>query len=45
MWCHLIKLAAHNNGANLDEQQLTKHNIPVIVETCMNFIYLHGKIF
>ncbi|KAL3284888.1 hypothetical protein HHI36_019024 [Cryptolaemus montrouzieri] len=43
LWCHLIKLAAHNNGAGLDEQQLTKNEVPVIVEKCINFIYLKGS--
>ncbi|CAH0546516.1 unnamed protein product [Brassicogethes aeneus] len=43
VWCHIIKLAASNNGADLEEQQLSKNNIPVIVETCINFIYLHGS--
>lgn len=43
IWCRLIKTAAHSNGANLDEQQLTKNDVPVIVEKCINFIYLHGS--
>lgn len=43
VWCHMVKLEAHNNGANLDQQQLTKNDIPVIVEKCINFIYAHGS--
>ncbi|CAH1958962.1 unnamed protein product [Acanthoscelides obtectus] len=43
VWCHIIKLEAHNNGANLEQQQLTKNDVPVIVEKCVNFIYAHGS--
>ncbi|EFA00372.1 arf-GAP with Rho-GAP domain, ANK repeat and PH domain-containing protein 1 [Tribolium castaneum] len=43
VWCHIVKLAAHNNGAHLDQQQLTKNDIPVLVEKCINFIYTHGS--
>lgn len=43
VWCHIVKLAAHNNGPKLDEQQLTKNNVPVLVEKCINFIYIHGE--
>ncbi|RZB94391.1 RhoGAP and/or PH domain containing protein [Asbolus verrucosus] len=43
VWCHIVKLAAHNNGAYLDQQQLTKNDIPVLVEKCINFIYTHGS--
>ncbi|CAG9856103.1 unnamed protein product [Phyllotreta striolata] len=43
VWCHIVKLEAHNNGANLDQQQLTKNDVPVIVEKCINFIYAHGS--
>ncbi|KAF5280530.1 hypothetical protein FQR65_LT00281 [Abscondita terminalis] len=42
-WCHIVRLAAHNNGALLEQQQLTKNDIPVIVEKCINFIYAHGS--
>lgn len=38
-----MKSEAHNNGANLDQQQLTKNYVPVIVEKCINFIYAHGS--
>nr|CAH7712994.1 unnamed protein product [Callosobruchus chinensis] len=43
VWCHIIKLEAHNNGANLEQQQLTKNDVPVVVEKCVNFIYAHGS--
>lgn len=43
IWCHLIRIASYNNGACLNEQQLTKNEVPVIVEKCINFIYLHGE--
>ncbi|XP_044763412.1 arf-GAP with Rho-GAP domain, ANK repeat and PH domain-containing protein 1 [Coccinella septempunctata] len=43
IWCHLIRIASYNNGACLHEQQLTKNDVPVIVEKCINFIYLHGS--
>ncbi|KAG5896364.1 hypothetical protein JTB14_005842 [Gonioctena quinquepunctata] len=43
VWCHIVKLEAHNNGANLDQQQLTRNDVPVIVEKCINFIYAHGS--
>lgn len=42
-WCCILRLAAHNNGALLEQQQLTKNDIPVIVEKCINFIYAHGS--
>lgn len=42
VWCHIVRLAAHNNGANLDQQQLTKNDVPVIVEKSINFIYAYG---
>lgn len=38
-----MRLAAHNNGALLEQQQLTKNDVPVIVEKCINFIYANGK--
>lgn len=42
VWCHIVRLAAHNNGANLDQQQLTKNDVPVIVEKSINYIYAYG---
>jgi len=44
VWCHIVRLEAHNNGANIDQQQLTKNDIPVIVEKCINFIFAHGTL-
>ncbi|XP_072397147.1 arf-GAP with Rho-GAP domain, ANK repeat and PH domain-containing protein 2 [Diabrotica undecimpunctata] len=43
VWCHIVKLEAHDNGAKLDQHQLTKNDVPVIVEKCINFIYAHGS--
>ncbi|KAF5288224.1 hypothetical protein FQA39_LY03992 [Lamprigera yunnana] len=42
-WCHIVRLAAYNNGALLEQQQLTKNDVPVIVEKCINFIYAYGS--
>lgn len=38
----MIRLAAHNNGAQIHHQQLTKEDVPVIVDKCLSFIYAHG---
>lgn len=38
-----MKSEALNNGAYLDQQQITKKYVPVIVEKCINFIYAHGS--
>ncbi|XP_055372454.1 arf-GAP with Rho-GAP domain, ANK repeat and PH domain-containing protein 2 [Condylostylus longicornis] len=43
IWKHIICEVACNNGPGLEEQQLTKHNIPVIIDKCINFIYIHGS--
>ncbi|KAL1130714.1 hypothetical protein AAG570_011955 [Ranatra chinensis] len=42
-WRQLIKSAAVNNGSSLYDQQLTKDDIPVIVDKCINFVYAHGS--
>ncbi|XP_044731613.1 uncharacterized protein LOC123294596 [Chrysoperla carnea] len=42
-WRQAIRGAAHNNGAALDQQQITNDNIPVIVDKCINFVYAHGS--
>ncbi|XP_017773317.1 PREDICTED: arf-GAP with Rho-GAP domain, ANK repeat and PH domain-containing protein 2 [Nicrophorus vespilloides] len=42
-WCRIIKLSAQNNGPSLEQQQLTKNSIPVIVEKCVNFVYVYGS--
>lgn len=41
-WRQTLKTAAVDNGPNLSDQQLSKNNIPVIVEKCINFVYAHG---
>jgi Arf-GAP with Rho-GAP domain, ANK repeat and PH domain-containing protein 1 len=38
----LTKLMLSRTRRNLEDQQLTKDNVPVVMETCMNFIYAHG---
>ncbi|XP_041987052.1 arf-GAP with Rho-GAP domain, ANK repeat and PH domain-containing protein 2 [Aricia agestis] len=43
-WMFMIKLAAHNNGAKIHHQQLTKNDVPTIVDKCINFIYSHGSL-
>ncbi|XP_052746569.1 arf-GAP with Rho-GAP domain, ANK repeat and PH domain-containing protein 2 [Bicyclus anynana] len=43
-WKYMVKLAAHNNGAYIHHQQLTKDNIPVIVDKSLSFIYAHGSL-
>lgn len=42
-WRQSIRVAAHNNGAALDQQQITNDNVPVIVDKCINFVYAHGS--
>lgn len=43
IWRHIIKEVAHNNGPSLKEQQLTKDDVPVLVDKCINFVYAHGS--
>ncbi|CAK1588482.1 unnamed protein product [Parnassius mnemosyne] len=43
-WRYMIKLAAHNNGAHIHHQQLTKEDIPTVVDKCISFIYAHGSL-
>lgn len=43
IWRHIIREVAHNNGSTLDEQQLTKFDVPVLVDKCINFVYIHGS--
>ncbi|VVC99770.1 unnamed protein product [Leptidea sinapis] len=40
-WRYMVKLAAHNNGSYLHHQQLTKEDVPAIVDKCISFIYAH----
>ncbi|XKL63586.1 hypothetical protein PGB90_005950 [Kerria lacca] len=42
-WQRVIKAAAMDNSRGLEDQQLTKDDIPVIVEKCINFVYAHGS--
>lgn len=42
-WEVAITTAALKNGPSLCEQQLTKDDIPAIVEKCLNFVHTHGK--
>lgn len=44
LWCLIIQNEAYKNGRKLEEQQLTKEDVPVIVEKCINFIYANGEI-
>lgn len=44
IWRHIITEVAHNNGPALKEQQLTKDDVPVLVDKCINFIYAHGEL-
>lgn len=41
-WRQNIRAAAVDNGPNLTDQQLSRNDIPVIVEKCINFVYAHG---
>ncbi|XP_055841106.1 uncharacterized protein LOC129908551 [Episyrphus balteatus] len=43
IWRHIIREVAHNNGSTLNEQQLTKFDVPVLVDKCINFVYIHGS--
>ena len=39
---NLIESSVFNNGDGLEEQQLTKDGIPVIVDKCVKFVYSQG---
>lgn len=41
-WQHLIKAETVNTSPHLEDQQLSKDQVPVIVEKCVKFIYAHG---
>ncbi|XP_059055314.1 arf-GAP with Rho-GAP domain, ANK repeat and PH domain-containing protein 2 [Achroia grisella] len=43
-WQFMIRLAAHNNGTYLHHQQLTKDDVPVVVDKCLSFVYAHGSL-
>lgn len=44
-WRNAIRAAATDNGPDIDSQQLTHENVPVLVDKCINFVYAHGKLF
>ncbi|KAK1125580.1 hypothetical protein K0M31_005939 [Melipona bicolor] len=41
-WRHALYQAATTCGPALEQQQLTQDNVPVILDKCINFIYVHG---
>ncbi|CAH1267412.1 ARAP1 [Branchiostoma lanceolatum] len=41
-WYAAIQKASTEGGTNLQEQQLTSENIPVIVDRCLEFVTTHG---
>ena len=43
-WHGVIRAAAIDNGLHLAQQQLTREEIPVIIDKCINFIYAHGRL-
>ncbi|PSN41421.1 hypothetical protein C0J52_16872 [Blattella germanica] len=43
-WHNVIRSAAVDNGLRLDQQQLTRDDIPTIVDKCINFVYAHGSL-
>lgn len=45
MWKRIVKAMAINNGRCLHQQQLTKDDIPVVVQKCINFVCCYGKFF
>ncbi len=44
-WQRDIRAAAIDNSRDLEDQQLTKDDVPVIVDKCINFVYAHGKFY
>jgi hypothetical protein len=44
-WHGAIHAAAVDNGLHLAQQQLTREEIPVIVDKCINFVYAHGRLY
>lgn len=42
IWQHIIKAETVNTSPHLKDQQLSKDQVPVIVEKCLKFIYAHG---
>jgi hypothetical protein len=44
-WHSVIRAAAVDNGLHLAQQQLTREEIPVIIDKCINFVYAHGRFY
>jgi hypothetical protein len=44
-WHSVIRAAAVDNGLHLEQQQLTREEIPVIIDKCINFVYAQGRFF
>jgi hypothetical protein len=42
-WYSVIRAAAVDNGLHLEQQQLTREEIPVIIDKCVNCVYAHGR--
>ncbi|ETN64663.1 hypothetical protein AND_003586 [Anopheles darlingi] len=43
IWRKMIRQVAHKNGPSLHGQQLTRADVPVLIDKCINFIYAHGS--
>uniref|UniRef100_A0A182PTU5 Rho-GAP domain-containing protein n=1 Tax=Anopheles epiroticus TaxID=199890 RepID=A0A182PTU5_9DIPT len=43
IWLKVIRQMAHKNGPTLHSQQLTRGDVPVLIDKCINFIYAHGS--
>lgn len=43
IWSVVINDEAHTNGNSLRHQQLTKDNVPVFIDKCINFVYTNGE--
>jgi len=44
-WRAAVRTAATDNGPELENQQMTHNDIPVIVDKCLKFVDAHGNIF
>lgn len=44
LWYRDIQRAAGGRGNTLREQQLSRNDIPIIVDSCLAFITQYGKI-
>lgn len=42
-WHQIIRASASGSGPTIVDHQLTKDDVPVIVDKCINFIYAHGS--